>query len=132
MSISITRVFLFAGSLALAACATAAGGSARMITDGQSFSMQPAETVTLADHSQLRYLRLVADSRCPPDVQCIRAGDAEIALQWTPVASAARDFSLKTPPVQPYSHDLGTRRLTLVSLGRGEAPQAQFRIDHID
>ena len=133
MSMLHIRCFLIAGTLALAACATAAGGSARMIGDGQSFSMRPAESVTLADHSQLRYVRLVADSRCRPDVQCIRAGDAEIALQWTPATGAMQDFSLKTPPPeQPQSRDLGARRLTLLSLDRGEAPQAQFRIEYID
>ena len=126
------RGFLAVSMLALAACATPTGGSARVIGDGQSFSMRPAESVTFADHSQLRYMRLVADSRCRPDVQCIRAGDAEIALQWTPATGATQDFSLKTPPEQPHSRDLGARRLTLVSLDRGEAPQAQFRIEHID
>ncbi len=133
MSMPNIRGFLVAGTLALAACATVAGGSARMIADGQSFSMRPAESVTLADHSQLRYVRLVADSRCRPDVQCIRAGDAEIALQWTPATGATQDFSLKTPPpVQPQSRELDGRRLTLLSLDRGEAPQAQFRIDPVD
>ena len=127
------RGFLVVGTLALAACATAAGGGARMIGDGQSFSMRPAESVTLADHRQLRYVRLGADSRCRPDVQCIRAGDAEIALQWTPATGAMQDFSLKMPPPeQPQSRDLGARRLTLLSLDRGEAPQAQFRIEYID
>jgi hypothetical protein len=132
MSIAHIRGLLAAGTLALAACATAVGGSDRMIDDGQSFSLQPAGSVTLADHSQLRYVRLVADSRCRPDVQCIRAGDAEIALKWTPATGAAQDFSLKTPPEQPHSRDLGARRLTLVSLGRGEAPEAQFSIESID
>ena len=127
------RHLLVASMLALAACATAVGGDDRMIEDGQSFSIRPAEGVTLADHSHLRYVRLVADSRCRPDVQCIRAGDAEIALQWTPATGAMQDFSLKTPPPeQPQSRDLGARRLTLLSLDRGEAPEAQFRIEHID
>jgi hypothetical protein len=132
MSTMNIRGFLVLATLTLVACATTAGGSARMIEDGQSFSMRPAETVIFADHSQLRYVRLVADSRCRPDVQCIRAGDAEIALQWTPAAGTTQDFSLKTPPEQPHSRDLGARRLTLLSLDRGEAPQAQFRIEHID
>jgi len=126
------RYLLAASTLALAACATVAGGGVRMIEDGQSFSMAPAQGVTLADHSQLRYVRLVADSRCPPDVQCIRAGDAEIAMQWTPATGSSQDFSLKTPPEQPQSRDLGARRLSLLSLGRGDAPQAQFRVDRIN
>jgi hypothetical protein len=133
MSMQHIRGFLAVGTLALVACATTAGGTGRMIGDGQSFSMRPAGSVTFADHSQLRYVRLVADSRCRPDVQCIRAGDAEIALQWTPASGATQDFSLKTPPpAQPQSRDLGARRLTLLSLDRGEAPQAEFRIESID
>ena len=120
------------GLVVMAACTTVMGGNDRMIDDGQTFAMQPGQPVMLADHSRLRYVRLVADSRGPPYVQCIRAGDAEIALQWTPEGAASQDFSLKTPPEQPQSRELGERRLTLLSLGRGEAPQAQFRIDRND
>lgn len=125
---------LIAGSaLALAACTTVVGGNERMINDGQTFSINAGEQVMLADHSLLRYVRVVADSRCPPGAQCIRAGDAELALQWTPQGSSAQDFSLKTPPPeQPQSRDLGTRRLTLLSLARGDAPQAQLKIERIN
>lgn len=126
---------LLAGSAlaALAACAAVLGGNDRMIDDGQAFSMRPGERMLLTDHSQLRYLRLVADSRCPPGVQCIRAGDAEVAFQWTPPDGTTQDFSLKTPPpAQPQSRELGTRRLTLQTLARGAAPQAQLRIELVD
>ena len=125
---------LFAGCalVALAACATVVGSGDRMVADGQAFSMNPDGQVLLADHSQLRYVRLVADSRCRPDVQCIRAGDAEIAMQWIPAGGAVQDFSLMIPPpARPQSRDLGERRLTLLSLDRGDAPQAQFRIERI-
>ncbi len=38
----------------------------------------------LSDGSRLSYTSLVNDSRCPLDVQCVWAGDAEIALRWKP------------------------------------------------
>lgn len=130
----IRSLLLAGGALAaLSACSTVVGGSGRMIADGQPFSMAPGARVMLADRSQLRYLRLVADSRCPPGVQCIRAGDAEVALQWTAPGGALQEFSLKTPaPAQAQARDLGARRLTLVALARGDAPRAQLRIDAID
>ena len=121
---------------ALSACATQAQTApsepghpgASMIQDGQTFSMHTGETVTLADHSALRYVRLVNDSRCPPGVQCIWAGDAEVAFEWTPANGAADAFSLHTGK-DPRSHDLAGRRVSLVSLERGEAPTAQLRVD---
>ena len=116
----------------MAACTTAMGGGAgtTMVDDGQAFSMTPGQQVMLADHSQLLYVRLVADSRCRPDVQCIRAGDAEIAMRWLPNGGDPEDFSLKIPPpAQPQSHALGTRTVTLESLDRGAAPTAGLRID---
>ena len=127
------RSMLALGSLLLlSACSTVvdAGTGGRSVSDGETFSIDPGGQVMLADQSQLRYERLVADSRCRPDVQCIRAGDAEIALRWIPASGVADSFNLKTPPpAQPQSHALGERRVTLVSLDRGEMPAAQLRID---
>lgn len=99
-----------------------------MIEDGQAFSMHPGESVMLTDHSTLRYLRVGNDSRCPPRVQCIWAGDAEVGFEWTPANGAATAFTLHTGK-DPRSRDLDGRRLTLVSLERGPAPTAQLRID---
>ena len=99
-----------------------------MIEDGQAFSMHRGESVMLADRSALRYLRVGNDSRCPPGVQCIWAGDAEVAFEWSSASAAATTFTLHTGK-EPRSRDLGGRRLTLVSLERGPAPTAQLRID---
>jgi hypothetical protein len=99
-----------------------------MIEDGQAFSMHPGESVMLTDHSTLRYLRVGNDSRCPPRVQCIWAGDAEVGFEWTPANGAATAFTLHTGK-DPRTRDLDGRRLTLVSLERGPAPTAQLRID---
>ena len=130
------RNLLAGGILAtLAACTTMAGdmnGMGGMITDGQTFQLKPGAQVMLADHSELQYVRLVNESRCMPNVQCIRAGDAEIAMRWMPASGGADEFSLKIPPpAGPQTHDAGGRRLTLLSLDRGDAPQAQFRIERM-
>lgn len=99
-----------------------------MVTDGQQFAMNPGERVTLADHGSLRYVRLVNDSRCPPGVNCIWAGDAEVAFEWMPAAGAVQAFSLHTGK-DPKHQAIGARHLTLVSLERGPTPQAQLQVD---
>ena len=99
-----------------------------MVNDGQQFSMHPGEQVTLSDHGHLRYLRVVNDSRCPPGVNCIWAGDAEVAFEWAPAAGAMQAFSLHTGK-DPKQQVIGARQLTLESLERGATPQAQLRVD---
>ena len=130
-SIAFTKPLLLSTMVAiLGACAVgSAHDDARVdAVDAGAFTMQPGQEVRLTDHGRLRYLRVLADSRCQPDVQCIWAGDAEVAFQWTPAGGTARPFSLHTGK-EPRQQDVGGRRLSLVSLGRGAAPQAQLRID---
>jgi hypothetical protein len=117
--------------VALAGCTTgsAAGTSAgRMIADGQPFRMKPGEQVMLGDRGALRYVRVVNDSRCPPGVQCIWAGDAEVAFEWTATNTPGQAFSLHTGK-EPKEQALGDRRLVLLSLERGDAPAADLRVD---
>ncbi|WP_297835068.1 hypothetical protein [Thermomonas sp.] len=84
----------------------------------------------LPDGSQLTYMVLVNDSRCPPDVQCIWAGNAEIRVRWTPKNGNGKDFSLNTTPVggKATSATLGAFEIHLHSLERGIAPAATFEI----
>lgn len=128
------RPTLTAGMLAtLAACTTVSAGGGnggRMIEDGQEFSMHSGEQVTLGDHSTLRYVRVVSDSRCPPGKQCIWAGDAEVAFAWTGANAAMQPFSLHTSK-DPKMQTAGERRLTLLSLAWGEAPEVQLRIERL-
>jgi hypothetical protein len=129
----IRSILLAGGLLSMTACATQAiGGNAgvRMIEDGQTFTMHTGEQVKFADSSSLRYVRVANDSRCPPGVQCIWAGDAEVAFEWTSGSGAVSAFSLHTGK-DPKQKVLGERRLTLVSLPRGDAPDAELRVDRI-
>jgi len=109
----------------LTACAS--GGAARSVALGQSFTMQPGERVTLPGTATLRYVELVNDSRCPPDVQCIRAGDATLAFEFTRAGDVATKFTLNTDT--PTSAPIGDWQLHLLALARGEAPSATVRVD---
>lgn len=100
------------------------------IADGSGFTMQPGSEVALADRGRLRYLHVLGDSRCQPDVQCIWAGDAEVAFEWTPPGGETHAFSLHTARA-PKEQALGARLLTLVSLSRGRAPTATLKIERL-
>ena len=116
--------------LLFAACSTppANASNQRAVGDGEAFAMASGESVALADRSTLRYVRVTNDSRCPPDKQCVWAGDAEVVFEWTADAGQAESFSLHTGRGD-RSKDLGGRRLTLVTLARGVEPEAQLKLD---
>lgn len=100
----------------------------------RSITLNAGESISLPDESRLTYLRLLNDSRCPPDKQCIWAGDAEIALRWQPTAGDTRELSLHTNPQQGRQVDiiLGAHRIHLAALARGAAPPATLTITAAD
>jgi hypothetical protein len=117
--------------LSLAACASGTAGeagSAATVADAAPFTLRPGERAVLADASSLQYVRLVNDSRCAPDVQCVWAGDAIVAFLWTPANGTAQEFELHTG-LEPRSRAIGARMLTLKALARGAQPQATLQVD---
>lgn len=96
----------------------------------QTVTLDVGARATLADGSQLTYLRLVNDSRCPPDVQCVWAGDAEIQVRWQAAGGRAQDAALHTSPLQgrQTAVTFGPHRVALDALERGIAPKATLRI----
>jgi hypothetical protein len=99
----------------------------RTIPAGNPTSMALGESVRLSDGATLQFVRVAQDSRCPPDVQCIRAGDADIEFRFTPVGGAASTVTPNLPeaPVKK----IGAWQLTVQALGF-EAPAAvTLRID---
>ena len=107
---------------ALSGCASAGPVSA-----GQSFTMAVGQRVTLPDAASLRYVGIANDSRCPPQVQCIRAGDADVLFDYAPAYAAATRVVLNTERTR--ATDLGAWRLQLLELTAGPTPQATVRID---
>lgn len=97
----------------------------------QTVTLGVGERATLLDGSQLTYLQLVNDSRCPPDVRCVWAGDAEIRLRWQPKAGSASELSLHTSPLPNRGQTeatVGGLRIALQSLERGIAPKATLQV----
>lgn len=130
------RPLLAALVLSLVACTSVAssgdaggsgGAAGARIADGSTFGMRPGATVTLADASTLRYDGVRNDSRCRPDVQCVWAGDAEVAFTWQSAGGGRDAFSLHTGRGEK-SHQIGSRTVSLIALGRGPAPEATLKI----
>lgn len=113
-------------------CTTAASGgeAGRSVADGLPFNMQPGERVKLTDGSSLRYVEVATDSRCPPDVRCVWEGDAEVVFTRVADSASAQSFTLHTGR-GARSQTFDGRRLTLVSLARGSAPQAQLLVEPV-
>ena len=122
---SLIAISTFA--IALTACTTTGAQPANTVADGRTVTLAPGQSATLADNSRIDYIKLDGDSRCRPDVQCVWAGDATIAMRWTPASGAAQDFELHTT-LQPKSFDAGGRTITLQSLERGDAPKATLQV----
>ena len=117
-------------ALALAACTTTGAQPVNTVADGTSIRLAPGQSATLADNSRLDYVKHDNDSRCRPDVQCVWAGDAVIAMRWTPAAGAmvAQDFVLHTT-LDPKSFTAGNRTITLTALERDDAPKATLQVE---
>lgn len=98
--------------------------------DPQTVILNVGARTTLADGSRLTYLRLVNDARCPPDVQCVWAGDAEIQVRWQGADGPAQEASLHTSPLQGRQTEatFGRHRVALAALERGIAPKATLHI----
>jgi hypothetical protein len=123
-------IAISAFTIALAACTTTGAQPAdtNTVADGASIQLAPGQSATLADNSRIDYIKLAGDSRCRPDVQCVWAGDATIAMRWAPASGTARDFELHTT-LDPKSFDAGTRTVSLQSLERGDAPKATLQVE---
>lgn len=111
----------------LGACAST--GSAPAAALGQALVMTPGQTVALPAGARLRYVEVTNDSRCRPDVQCIRAGDANVVYEFTPASAAMQRIVLNTTESLPASTTIGDWQLQLTALSFDAAPKATVRID---
>ncbi|WP_119717747.1 hypothetical protein [Cognatilysobacter tabacisoli] len=116
--------FVAPALLLLAACATP--GAGRAVAADRPFTMVPGETVALPDASRLRYVEVAADSRCPVDVVCIRAGDADVVFGFTAAGNGEQRVTVNTDAKAPTP--IGAWQLRLLALARGDAPTATLQV----
>ncbi len=100
----------------------------------ESLTLRLGAEAKLPDGSRLAYTELINDSRCPPDVQCIWAGNAEIRLRWTPAQDgSSKDFTLNTNSFggKPTSATIGIYEIRIASMEHGSAPTTTFELKRI-
>lgn len=113
----------------------ATAGRTLTVADGHSVQLLPGDSARLADGSTLRFERVISDSRCPPDVQCIWAGDAQLLLHWQPSAAISHSLQLhintRIGPDRatlPEGNDGLRRSVQLTALGHAQPPRATLHI----
>lgn len=125
----LLSLLLLAG-VAVSGCATDAGepgSQAGQYAPGEAVTLQPGGRVVLPDGAGLRYVEVVADSRCPPGVNCIRAGDAEVRFELETASGEVRPLTLNIP--ERPSAIAGDWRVVLQQLAFGEAPPATIMVE---
>ena len=93
---SLSTAFLLAAALAACSSSTSTGTDAKAQTSqtvtqreiGRAFDIKIGETIGVGD-LRLTFRSVEGDSRCPIDVVCVWAGDAEIALKIEQGSQAA-------------------------------------------
>lgn len=106
-------------------------GETETVELGQPFTLRlGASTRIEAADLSLLYAELVGDSRCPPDVTCVWAGDAQIRLAVTPGEGEARDVMLHTHGGErfPRSACAGGHTFRLLDLTR-DGKAATLQVD---
>ena len=92
---------------------------------GERFTLRAGESAAIrGERATIVFDRIVADSRCAVDVQCIRAGEARAALRLEPGGGPEISFELDTD--RDRTREVGGYRITLV--GVSPAPRSTVRI----
>jgi hypothetical protein len=106
------------------ACAHAPAADANPAL-GERFSLRPGESARIrGEHATIVFERLVSDSRCAVDVQCIRAGEARAAFRLETGGAAEISFELDTD--RERNRRVGGYRVTLVDVF--PAPRSTVRV----
>ena len=99
----------------------------RTIAAGTPASLHLGETVRLPDGATLKFVSVPQDSRCPPNAQCIRAGDADLLFDFATGGALATHVTPNLP--EAPAKDMGAWRLTVTALEFDSAPDVTLRID---
>lgn len=69
----------------------------------QTFVLAPGESARVEDIT-VRFARVANDSRCPADVVCVTAGDAQVEVVVIS-SGRSRTYVLRTAGMKPVRHD---------------------------
>ena len=94
-AVLLTSILAFCA--ACAPVAAGAGGQTGAPALGESFTLREKQSAVVgSEQVRVTFERVVSESRCPVDVQCIQAGEAIIALVVQPPGGAKTALTLST------------------------------------
>lgn len=111
-------LFVGAALPLLAACDLSSRAVVADVRDGvvdTVFSLRVGQEVRPDAVLRIAFLSVRNDSRCPVDVMCVWAGNAEVEIGVTFGMGPTRPYVLNTT-LDPRSLDLGAYRITLAGL----------------
>ena len=124
------RILSLAALLAAAACATAPRGTAVPAQLDAPFQLPRGQTAAVGGEPlTVTFTSVASDSRCPANVQCIRAGEAKVHLELHARGQAEEDVILSTEGGQPRYATYGRYDVHLVALEpqpRTDAPRPRY------
>ncbi len=122
-----STLILTAAASAITACGKAAPTTSTATESSGVLLMTTSAEPSFADGAiRARLVRVENDSRCPSDVQCVTAGDAEAVLMLRAGTDTATEHRLHTNH-EPRSVDLRGYRIRLDSVT--PYPRSNVRID---
>lgn len=80
-----------------------------------SINLKLNETYTVADDFTLEFLDVIADSRCPTEVDCDEAGRVTAQLRMVQAGKELSTFELSGPPYGNTSAELSAQQYASVS-----------------
>lgn len=93
---------------------------------GERFTLRPEESAAIrGTPARITFERILSDSRCAIDVQCIQAGEARASFRLDDGRRGAETFVLDTD--RNSSADVSGYRVSLLSVS--PAPRSTVRID---
>lgn len=114
--------------LSASACIAPVRTPVPALAAGRSVDLDVGGVVRLPSGTQVRYVGLQADSRCPRGVQCIHAGEATIVLQITSGVGEPRVVQASSA-VLPATWSVDGVRLSLATLADAPGSRIQLALD---
>ncbi len=98
----------------LAACGTNGEKQAKL---GQQFELSPGQSVSITGEGYvIKFVKVISDSRCPKNAQCIRAGEVTCSIEISNTSEASQPVAMTiTQPGltdEPATQDFDGHRLT--------------------
>jgi hypothetical protein len=126
--ILVNIALLFGGVGTVAANRRAAPAQAERV--GREFKIKAGRAVTFEGESlRLRFVRVAEDSRCPTNVDCIWAGNAEVLIEASAGGAMAKKvLTLNTNASQGRAGEGEYRRYTVKLVGLSPYPQNTRKI----